>query len=123
MAETLIKKVLRYGQEQVSYEVLKISHTFSMDDSDVQTCLQHENMLVPVQNHWEGTYVRLFDNTIFGGGSGERVPTIGFLFLLYEVECKDIWKGISKGFRKPFIKVTFLSIQQEPIQYTAGTYS
>ena len=36
----------------MSYEALKISHTFSMDDSDVQTCLQHENMLVPVQNHW-----------------------------------------------------------------------
>ena len=28
----------------MSYEVLKISHTFSMDDSGVQTCLQHKNM-------------------------------------------------------------------------------
>ena len=37
--------------KQVSYEALKISHTFSMDDSGAQTCLQHENMLVPVQNH------------------------------------------------------------------------
>ena len=33
----------------MSYEALKISHTFSMDDSGVQACLQHENMLVSVQ--------------------------------------------------------------------------
>ena len=60
----------------MSYGVLKISHTFSMDDSGAQTCLQHENMLVPVQSHWELTHVRLFDDTIFRGGSGERVLTI-----------------------------------------------
>ena len=49
-----------------------------MDDSGTQTCLQHENMLVPVQNHWEctGTHIHIFDITIFGGGSGERVPTL-----------------------------------------------
>ena len=38
----------------MSYEALKISHTFSIDtvryDSGEQTCLQHENMLVLVQN-------------------------------------------------------------------------
>ena len=45
-------------------------HTFSMHDLGMQTCLQHENMLVPVQNHWEWTYVHIFDRTVFGGGSG-----------------------------------------------------
>ena len=35
----------------MSYEALKISHTFSMGDSDMQTYLQHENMLVPVPNN------------------------------------------------------------------------
>ena len=43
--------LVRAGQEQVSYEALKVSHTFntfSMDDSGAQTCLQHENLLVPV---------------------------------------------------------------------------
>ena len=38
---------------QVSYEALKISHTFSIDNSGAQTCLQHENMFTTVQNHWE----------------------------------------------------------------------
>ena len=36
----LIKKAFRYRQEQVSYEVLQTSHTFSMDNSGMQTCLQ-----------------------------------------------------------------------------------
>ena len=37
------------GKNKMSYEALKISHTFSMDDSGMQKCLQHENMLVPVE--------------------------------------------------------------------------
>ena len=40
-------------QEQVSYGVLQISHTFSMDDSGMQTCLQHENVPVTVKNPLE----------------------------------------------------------------------
>ena len=51
----------------MSYEALKVAHTFSMDDSGAQTRLQHENMLVPVQNHWERTHVHLFDTTVFSG--------------------------------------------------------
>ena len=60
----------------VSYETLKISHTFSIDDSGMQTCLQQENMLVPVQNYWERTHVHPFDITIFSVGSGEHLLTI-----------------------------------------------
>ena len=48
----------------MSYEALKISHTFSMDDSGAQACLKHENMLVPVQKHC--TCLPL-DITVFGG--------------------------------------------------------
>ena len=38
---------LRYRQEQVIYEALKISHTFTM------VCKHVYNVLVAVQNHWE----------------------------------------------------------------------
>ena len=43
MPELFIIKSALIRQEQVSYEALKISHTFSMEDSGMQTCLQHEN--------------------------------------------------------------------------------
>ena len=77
----------------MSYEAFKISHTFSMDDSGTQTCLEHENMLVAVQNHWERTHVHLFDITIFGGGSGECVPTI--------IRPTKVWVGPIKITQKP----------------------
>ena len=35
-----------------------------MDDAGMQTCLKHENMLVPVQNHWERTHVHILDITV-----------------------------------------------------------
>ena len=41
MLELFIKKHYDTG----SHEALKVSHTFSMDDSGVQTCLQHETHL------------------------------------------------------------------------------
>ena len=60
-------------QEQVSYEVT--SHTFRMDDSGMQTCLQRENMLVPVQtNRSEHMFTSLI--LLYLAGSGDHVPTI-----------------------------------------------
>ena len=35
---------------QVSYETLKIPLSYSIDDSGVQKCLQHGDMLVPVRS-------------------------------------------------------------------------
>ena len=60
----------------MSYEALKISHTFSMDNTGAQTCLQQENMFVLVQTtgskHMFTSLILLF----LEGDSGEYAPTI-----------------------------------------------
>ena len=76
-------------QEQVSYEVLKISHTFSMDDSGTQTCLQHENMLVPDKTigseHMFTSLILLYLAGAQAGGSSERILTIGETFVYVRI--------------------------------------
>lgn len=52
----------------MNFEVLNMSHTFSIDDSGVQTCSSTKPLGV--------TYFYLFDATGFGCGSGEHKPTI-----------------------------------------------
>ena len=55
----------------MSHEALKISHTFSMDDSGMQTCLFQHKTIVS-----EHMFTSLIIITMFGGGSGEHIPTI-----------------------------------------------
>ena len=45
--------VLLLKQQFDTGKVFEISDTFTIDDSGMQTRLQHENMLVAVQNHWK----------------------------------------------------------------------
>ena len=75
----------------LSYEAVKISHTFSMNNSGAQTCLRHESKFVPVQNYWERTHIHLFDIIVFGQGSlGECELTIG------ESPCENKGSGECK---------------------------
>ena len=46
-----------------------MSHTFSIDNADTQMCLKHENVLVPVQNHWESEHFFTSLILLYSGGS------------------------------------------------------
>ena len=74
MLELLINLI--QVRTKLSYEALKTSHTFGMDTSGTQTCIQHETCLFQYKTIGSEHMFTSLILTVFGGGSGECVPTI-----------------------------------------------